>query len=176
MSQRVETLDELIDRVSADLTQAPNATGFGEEVAARLDRPRSIETWMPAASLAAITLVVIGVLLSRQPSPVPLARKTNSTPAPVVQTPSRDVPTPVRTEARVQLTRPRSAARTATEGGARINPPTMIAALPFPALQAVDQLSVDELAVPRVEIDQLDVSTLAIDDLTIDSDSKEQHP
>ena len=101
MSRLVETLDELIDRVAADLTQAPNTTGFGEQVAAQLDRPRFIQTWMPAASLAAFALVVIGVLLSRQPAREPLVRKTNPTPAPM-ETPLRDVPTAVTTEARAQ--------------------------------------------------------------------------
>ena len=172
MSRLVETLDDLIDRVAADLTQAPTATGLGERVAAQLDRPRFIEPWMPAASLAALVLVVIGVALSREPSPAPLVVKTN--PAPAVQTPSRDVPTAE--EARAQMTQQPSAARTATEGRARSSPPAAIPALPSPALPAIDQLSVDELAIPRVEIDQLDVSTLAIDDLTIDSDSKEPQP
>ena len=83
MSRRVETLDDLIDRVAASLTQAPQESSFGERVAAGLDDGRGFPQWMRAAALAALIAAVVGVSLIQRPSSDrPIVRTTPAPAAP----------------------------------------------------------------------------------------------
>jgi hypothetical protein len=166
MSPPVETLDEVIDRVAAELTQAPPVVGMGERVAVRIDRRRGFSLWIPAAAVAALAWTVVSVLPIRQPSSDRPALVRDEGRA-VVEAPTR--------EERVNTIQPlvpavqqRSQTRAAPTGfSVRIDAPSAIPALAPPAALVLEDVALEALSVPSVAIDSLEVATLAIEELTI---------
>ena len=172
MSRRVETLDDLIDRVAASLTQAPQDSSFGERVAAGLDGGRVFPPWMRAAALAALIAAVAGVSLIRLPSSDRHIVRT--TPAPAVPSTSQDTENAVNQQPPAPAAKRVARAEIARLSRGRVEPSSAIPPLASPSALSLDEVMPDALSVPAVEIEALDVSLIAIDDLTFASEAKEQ--
>jgi hypothetical protein len=176
MSGAPETLDDLIDRVAADLTRVPLDAGYGERLVLHLDRtPRPTPVW---ATAAAAMMAVVAITLwwaphaGREPSVSRVgeprledrqpfaARDPREAAAPAVGRPLQPAVAPV-------VSRPVLARRV------RATPGPSIPALETPALLALDELAMEALSVPAVDIERLDISMLAIEAMESVPDSKE---
>jgi hypothetical protein len=164
-------LDELIDRVAADLTQTPHDTGLGERVVAILDRGRVLPAWMPAAALAGLIVAVIGVSLIQRPSTDRLIVHAPRSPDVPMPPPETDAETHQRPPAVVAagsgVPKRVRGSRALAERSSTIPP------LAPPSPLSLDAVMPAALSVPAVEIEALDVSLIAIDELTLASEAKE---
>lgn len=174
MSGAHELLDDLIDRIAADLTHAPHDPGYGERLAARLDRlSRPIWPWMPVA--AATVLIAGALILPRGRVATPEQATVESASADRGAPQEASGGDPDATTSASGRTVRASAAPVSSRPAGRAGGPTLsIPALEPPPLLALDALGVEALSVAAVDVGLLDVETLAIEELMLDSESKEQ--
>jgi hypothetical protein len=174
VSRLPELLDDLIDRVAADLTRAPHEEGYGERIAARLDQAsRPVWPWMPLAAaavlIAAVFIVPIGRVATPERAVVGTAPAGREVPQEAPIGPPAVPPPVIARHGRA------SAAPVTSRPAGRTGGPTLaIPPLEPPPLLALDALGIEALSVAAVDVGQLDVETLALEELMLDSDSKEQ--
>jgi hypothetical protein len=162
-----ETLDEMIDRVSASMTAVPADEEFGGRLTLPpLASDRVPLSWIAVpAGAAAVAAAIIAIGSSRGPQQLlPLAASPTA-PVFVAALPA--------VAGEGVLVSP--AVGEATQSSSPDWPGTVrtIAALPVPLELTVDALPIEALAIGSVELDRLIVPTLAVEGLDRQPDPKE---